>query len=106
MRIKGSKIGITSTGVELSSSRPAPKKIQRDSEMFKPFLTMGTWHVLNLETRKQMTIRKGQLVIQFGPKLFSTIDGRKFLQVNLFANDSCLLRPVFQESPTIWSCGV
>lgn len=100
MKIKGSKIGIASTGIKLSSPSTS-KKIQRDSEMFKAFLTLQVWKVLNLKTRKLMTIQKGQLVIQFGPKLFSTVDGRKFLQMDSVMNDSCLLRPVFQDSPVI-----
>lgn len=106
MKIKDSKFGIVSAGIKLSSSKtPTPKKTQRNSEMFNSFLTLGTWSVLNINTRKKMIIRKGQLVIQLGPGLFSTMDGRRFIQLDSPTNVT-LLRPVFQDSPIIWACSV
>lgn len=106
MKIKDSKFGIVSAGIKLSSSKiPTPKKTQRNSEMFNSFLTLGTWSVLNINTRKKMIIRKGQLVIQLGPGLFSTMDGRRFIQLDSPTNVT-LLRPVFQDSSIIWACSV
>lgn len=74
------------------------------------FLTCQNWEVKNARTGKRMTIHKGQLVFFSGftevrgieVRFFHTMDGRIFMTSSPGEND-IFLRPVFKESPLIWS---